>query len=805
MIEIKNLHKYFNRFKSNKIHVINNVSLKLPKKGLVALLGPSGSGKTTMLNLIGGLDKQTKGQVIINDQKLHKHLSRKRDKVRTLNIGYIFQDYKLIENDSVYDNVALSLKLLGIKNKKEIKRRVEFILNKVDMFRYRYRPAGMLSGGERQRVAIARALVKDPDIILADEPTGNLDSKNSLEVMNIISQIAKDKLVILVTHEQNLAKFYADRVIEFKDGVIDKDYKNEHPDELDYQIENKFYLKDFKKNLKYQDNNTDINIYTNDPKENIKLDIVIKNGNYYIKTYNNFLTEVVDENSSIEFINDKYKKLSKEEMDKNSFDAEDIKHKKYSSIFNIFSFFYKGFEKVFNYSFLKKLLLAGFFASGAFVLYAISSYYSTFIVKDEQFISQNKNYIQITTGKNKIKKYNEIAALEPDVFKFPGSSEASLNLNLDTYYQFSASPVTISGSLTPVEDISEKDIIKGRMPENDKEIVIDMFTIKRLLDNSELYKMINIKSAKDLIGKTVYVTDLDKFTIVGVTNKTEPCIYMNKDYILHILTNNQDEEYYYSNEDSAKLYIYDLFTDKVNIVKGKAPVNNYEIVVNYNQRYEMPLNKKIDTKVNKKKLKVVGYYKSTENIDYYFSNSNTVLYKYILKSKNITLYSKDSKSVINTYKNNGFNVKKVYDLDKEDFKRSKLNQNKATIIVSIVIISISLIEAFLISRSSFLSKVKEVGIYRAIGVKKKDICKMFMGEAFAITTLAGIPGVIFSSYILNELTKIRYFKYSFVINFEVILIAIAIIYLFNIVVSLLPVLNLVRKTPANILSRTDVD
>ncbi len=135
MIEIKNLHKYFNKHKKNELHVINNISVKLPKKGLIALLGPSGSGKTTMLNLIGGLDKQNKGQVIINDNKITKRNFLKRDKIRTLNIGYIFQDYKLIDNDSVFDNVSLSLKLLGVKNKKEIKRRVEFILDKVGMSR----------------------------------------------------------------------------------------------------------------------------------------------------------------------------------------------------------------------------------------------------------------------------------------------------------------------------------------------------------------------------------------------------------------------------------------------------------------------------------------------------------------------------------------------------------------------------------------------------------------------------------------------------------------------------------------------
>lgn len=179
-------------------------------------------GKTTLLNVIGGLDKVRTGKIYIDNKNITSRRTKKVDKIRNLNIGYIFQDYKLIEDMSVYDNVALVLKMIGIKDKKEIKARVEYILEKIGMYRYRNRPAGMLSGGERQRVGIARALVKNPNIIIADEPTGNLDSKNSLEIMNIIKAISKEKLVILVTHERNLAEFYAVRVIEIQDGSIRK-------------------------------------------------------------------------------------------------------------------------------------------------------------------------------------------------------------------------------------------------------------------------------------------------------------------------------------------------------------------------------------------------------------------------------------------------------------------------------------------------------------------------------------------------------------------------------------------------------
>ena len=189
MIIIDKLNKYYNKGRKNQIHVINNTSIELPDKGMVALLGPSGCGKTTLLNAIGGLDKVNKGKIYIDNKKITKRCANQVDKIRNLKIGYIFQDYKLLDNMSVYDNVAIVLKMIGIKNKKEVKKRVEYILERLGIYRYRHRPCSMLSGGERQRVGIARALVKNPDIILADEPTGNLDSKNTIEIMNIIKTI----------------------------------------------------------------------------------------------------------------------------------------------------------------------------------------------------------------------------------------------------------------------------------------------------------------------------------------------------------------------------------------------------------------------------------------------------------------------------------------------------------------------------------------------------------------------------------------------------------------------------------------
>ena len=353
MISIKNLNKYFFKNKKNEIHVINNTSLEFSSTGLIALLGPSGCGKTTLLNAIGGLDKVNSGEIYINGKRLTRTLSSKKDEIRNLNIGYIFQDYHLINDMSVFDNVALVLKMIGIKDKEEIKRRVKYVLETVGIYKYRKRLAGMLSGGERQRVGIAREIVKNPNIIIADEPTGNLDSKNTIEVMNIIKSISKDKLVILVTHEKELAYFYASRIIELKDGKVISDKENIHDNSLNYHMENKIYLKDIKNHDELLGSNLNVNYYS-ESNESLDINILLKNGNIYIEANPKHKIEVIDENSSTELINDTYKEITKESYEKYNFNYKEILNDniklKYSSIYNLSTLLKEGFKKIKSYS-----------------------------------------------------------------------------------------------------------------------------------------------------------------------------------------------------------------------------------------------------------------------------------------------------------------------------------------------------------------------------------------------------------------------------------------------------------------------
>ena len=201
---------------------LDDVSLNLRDNEFVAILGPSGSGKTTLLNIIGGLDRYDSGDLVINGISTRKYKDRDWDSYRNHTIGFVFQSYNLIPHQSILSNVELALTISGIDKGERIRRARE-ALEKVGLGEQVHKKPNQLSGGQMQRVAIARALVNDPDILLADEPTGALDSDTSVQVMDLLKEVAKDRLVVMVTHNPELAEAYATRIVRLKDGTIRSD------------------------------------------------------------------------------------------------------------------------------------------------------------------------------------------------------------------------------------------------------------------------------------------------------------------------------------------------------------------------------------------------------------------------------------------------------------------------------------------------------------------------------------------------------------------------------------------------------
>ena len=655
MIKLVNVYKYFNKGKKSEVRAIDNTSIDLPEKGIVTLLGPSGCGKTTLLNSIGGLSKIDKGSIYVDEEKITKVSVNKIDKIRSLKIGYIFQNFNLLDDETVFDNVSLVLKINGLKDKEEISKRVNFCLESLGIYRYRNRYAGMLSGGERQRVAIARAIVKDPEVIIADEPTGNLDSKNTIEVMNIIKSLSRDRLVILVTHERELAKFYSDRIIEIFDGKIVNDYINKDNHELDYRLDNKVYLKDIKMHETIKGKNVNIDYYAIDESK-LNLRIVVKNDNIYIESDSFKKIENIN-NSNIELVDAHYEKINKKVYEEFSFDYNKVKNdkfkSKYSSIYNIFSGTKRGLMKILNYSFIKKLLLVGFFMSSMFIMYSVSSIMGTFNIKEKDFVNYNKNYLLLTKNNMTKSEYDKISNMNNVNYVIPTDGMVTLNFKFGNYLQTSGIMQTINGNLASSSLVDK--IISGTKIKNNNEIIIDKLVIDKFLSMSDA-KNAGYLTYDNFIGESVYLKDSQEYKIVGISDTSSPSIYASDSELINIIDNFINDDYLIEETTSYKDY------KRVNasLTSGRYPVNDYEVIVSEFNKYDYPLNKEIDNKIGNTRLKVVGYYKSNETSDFLVSE-NTIKNKLIFNSNNFVISSKDKKSVINELKSEKYNVVDTYE------------------------------------------------------------------------------------------------------------------------------------------------
>ncbi|MCQ2425445.1 MAG: ABC transporter ATP-binding protein/permease [Lachnospiraceae bacterium] len=292
ILKITHAHKYYNRGKSNELHVMNDIDLALPSSGMIAIFGQSGCGKTTLLNAVGGLDSIAEGSI----ELFGENLARNTDVLRNKYVGYIFQNYNLNVGETVFENVADALRLCGMTDAEEIRTRVLAALTNVGMDKFKSRTPDTLSGGQQQRVAIARALVKSPAVLLADEPTGNLDEANTVLVMDILKELSRTRLVLLVTHEANLVDFYCDRVIRLVDGCVAEDRLNEDANGYIARDKNDIYLGELEKTEETLHGVTLTRYGT--PEVPVKLRLVTSGGHTYL-VCDSPEVRVLDESSEI--------------------------------------------------------------------------------------------------------------------------------------------------------------------------------------------------------------------------------------------------------------------------------------------------------------------------------------------------------------------------------------------------------------------------------------------------------------------------------------------------------------------------
>ncbi len=757
MLEIKKISKTFGKG-SNSLKAIDNTSLKF-NKGITALLGPSGSGKTTLLNVIGGLESIDSGEILINNNVMPGISSSKWQEARRSTISYIFQHYHLINDKSVEENLELAINISGIYDNAEVSKRISECLSIVGMDRYAKRLITSLSGGQQQRIAIARALVTNAEVLLCDEPTGNLDASNTFEVMNILKNISKEKIVILVTHEENIANFYSDRIIKIKDGKVLSDIKNDNPDrEFDFRSDNDIYLKDLELN-EFNFNNTRVKVYTDNSLsiDDVSIDIASRNDVLYAKNNSSVDFQVLNDQSITNVLDMQYKNYTLNDISSIEYNTSKFSNKNRdfkSSPIKVKATLKEYFSK------LKKPKLRKIFSTFAIFLISITISMLVFLLA----VTTNIPEIYTTYFDD-----DSITLVRENEYKFSKYIDDNPEILDDIYYFNSPYDLYRIGqggySYTPVvNDKLDKAPYIGEVSSELGTVVLEKELAKNICRDVQPNKECNYKS---LLGIKINMLGAN-FEITGIVDNGRYNAYINyKDYM-------RTSSYYRTNWSKGYYYVSMSEKDSYNVTNVDPIANN---TVAVNKEYEMifPIGYQIE--VGNLLYTVGGYYESSESADVFMIVVNDSDYKEITRNAKYNEYEYASSYLSNYYSNppnndnavsiSSGNITKIINiLDDEgieyiatsDYLRDNI-QKESTIVVTIIYVIIIILSLLLmILLTGKLSKLNyEIAVLKSLGAKTKDITKRYFILVVLTTYVVLLLGMLFATYIFVNIEQLLEF------------------------------------------------
>lgn len=696
MISLKNISKNY----GNSL-ILKDISINFRNEEFVAILGKSGSGKSTLLNIIGGLDTVTSGDVLIDGVSVNKYKDKDFDKYRKNRVGFVFQNYNLINHLSIFDNVAIA---------NDNKKAVLEALEKVDLLKYRNKKPQELSGGERQRVAIARAIVKNTDILLLDEPTGALDSKSGIEIMNLIKSISKNKLVIMVTHDRELANKYSNRIINIEDGKIISDsnkcYDNKYIKKK-YKKERMSIKNTFKiilSNMKHKKKRTIlVSLASSIGIIGISIILSLTNGvrlyieNEQVNTFANYPIEI-----------------NKTNLD-------------YSNV-------------VLNNTEVKCN--------------------NKSICSRDDISNSDEVVDRLSLRENNLKEFKKYIDSNNKIYQYSNSIEYKYDIDLQIYSNYRKIDNKIGNNkdifveLVSNKKIREKKykIIYGKMADNYNELVL-VVDKDNVINMSTLYNLDieNIDDLNNKINNSKYNLKLDskRYNYKEIVGK-EYKLLLNSSY--YIKNNNNWIDKSNDKEYVEKLIKEGISLKIVGIVKEVEGANNSYL--GYNKEL-------IEYVVDSNKNSLV--YKD-------FNNTND---ERIKKLGIVDMNDPISINIYPNSYNNKYNINKyIDDYNKKVSEKNKISYtdligvllegiNSIVKIISIILIAlvaisliVSSIMVSIITYISVLERTKEIGILRSIGYSRNDIKIIFKLEKMIEGLLAGIIGIVLSRILIVPINMI---------------------------------------------------
>jgi ABC-type lipoprotein export system ATPase subunit len=808
MIKLEHIYKIYNKNKANEIVVCNDINITFPSSGLITILGASGSGKTTLLNVISGMDDFDKGTLIFDDVSISKYNHKKWDLIRKEKIGYVYQDYNLLKELTVYENIEPVLRMQGIDDKGTILEKVKYLLKSVGLDNYEDRLIKQLSGGQQQRVGFARALANNPEVMLADEPTGNLDGKTTIELMNIIKEISRTRLVILVTHEQVLCDYYADRIIEIESGKIIKDYINEEHKALDYLQEHIINLHDFNK-TSLENEQFNISRYTNKKgSEKLDIDLIERNQTLYIKVNSKTLkrTKYLDDNSEIIIRdNGKFDEQSQNDFNLiNLFPEEKTLLK--TKAFNWKEIFEYALNKLKKLNISGKMLYLAMFMLGLIISVSIGLLGEIYHV-EKTYNKLHENYITVEMDRDQYESYSELENVSGVDQLMLVTKPINFSVSPPDYYQ-SSGAIDVSAQPIDIKFFDENTLIYGELPSG-YEIVIDHSVADKMIDD---YASIGIKTYEDVLkcefkirtsglGTSKSIESSLRFKISGIAKTKSLSVWMKEELIYSFVT--------------PVLVDYRIMGDNFKIISGVMPTAPLYLLINDQYPSILEGNTPNNIGIATGHYEISGIYQyevdgRSYNFEKVFVSSMEFMKKKYFRFSNyrhqdfeLLVYATDVEQTLLSLSEAGYEAKaNLYDSDiAQDLK---LEENQTFYILALSGIVISALCIFLIMRSNLISRMYEVSVYRSIGVSRKEIKRIFLIEILLASTLSSVFGFLLMTFLLiqGQTTVLSTVIARF--NLLTIVIVVIGIYLVNTVFGLLPINLLLRKTPSNIMKQNDL-
>lgn len=790
MLQCKNIVKDYISGEE-KVHALRDVSLSFRKSEFVSILGQSGCGKTTFLNIIGGLDHYTSGDLIINGVSTKKYSDKDWDTYRNHRVGFVFQSYNLIMHQSVLSNVELALTLTGVPPK-ERKERAIRALEKVGLKDQIYKKPTQMSGGQMQRVAIARALVNDPDIVLADEPTGALDSNTSVSIMEILKDISKDKLVIMVTHNPELAKEYSTRIIRLKDGQLLSD---SDPYDLDGQDASIASLKKPSMSFKMALSLSLNNLMTKKARTfltsfagsigiiGIALIMSLSHGmQSYIDTVENdtmasYPIEIQDTSSDMSTLMSTM--MGMDTNDKQYDDSEihakpyveDVLESMSSTKKNNLSKFkaylesekgsdFQTYSKAIEYDYDLKLQVYNASTDSGLVQVSPNGLLDKLGMSDMLSIQNDLMGTQSTS-----EVWNQL----PDSKKLRNDEFELVEGSWPSAYNEVVLEVNSNNEITDYALYSLGLLDQDKLVNNYKEIVngntdqiastdlrsyskAELLSTKfKLILNSDLYQKVNgfwIDQSENEDYIQSVVANAPEISVVGIIKPSDSTV--SKQTMGGIYYTSDMEEYVSTHTSNSEIVLEQKQNPNLNVFTG--------------QEFSLGMKMSLDNLTDEQKIQMASM-SQTELMNYmstYNENLNAT-YESNLSKMGVIDYSKPSK--ISLYASSFEDKEQLSDLITKYNKKQKASSDvisyndyigmmlsSVTDVINIIsyvliaFVSVSLVVSSImigiITYISVLERTKEIGILRAIGASKKDITRVFNAETFIIGLISGCLGIL---------------------------------------------------------------